>query len=499
MPLSGDGQRESQRESQRNSRQEGPRESQQTQAPTQAPQTQTQGQIGTRLQELRTRRGLTQRALAEPGYTAAYVSTLEAGKARASEAALRYFAERLAVSYEELATGVPAGLRAEIREGLAEANAAMDHGRALEAEGLLSALLSRAAGNDVPDLVADIHVTLGTFLLRRGDLSAGREQFEQAETLLADRPLPARVRAIRGRATAHYLEGDVRYSCYLLENTISELNGGGLPDPASLVLLYAAVIGPYLELGALERATKAATLALDLAPRVADPVAVATLHRSVARTLAAGGRFDEAEAALVKAQDVYQQWEIRAELAQCHWMRGYLYAQHERLTDAETELRTAASMLRAADAAFYAIQVEVELADVRWRLGHTDEAEELLTRLLAGLGPGHGAVHAAAAHRLLGLIRERADDLDAAERHYRTAVELQQDSDVTGDLADTSRLLGDLLDRQGRTREAIAAYRDGLAGVARPGTTTLGTAPLPPPVIPALDPVHRSVHAGSQD
>ncbi|ACU69349.1 Tetratricopeptide TPR_2 repeat protein [Catenulispora acidiphila DSM 44928] len=455
---------------------------------------QTQGQIGARLQEVRTRRGLTQRALAEPGYTAAYVSTLEAGKARASEAALRYFAERLAISYEELATGVPAGLRAEIRDGLAEANAAMDAGRAAEAEALLAALLERAAGNDVPDLAADVRVALGAFLLRRGDLAAGREQFEQAEALLADRPLVARVRAIRGRATAYYLEGDVRYSCYLLENTISELNGGGLPDPASLVLLYAAVIGPYLELGALERATKAATLALDLAPRVADPIAVATLHRSVARTLAAGGRFDEAEAALVKAQDVYQQWEIRAELAQCHWMRGYLYAQHERFADAETELRTAATMLRAADAVFYAVQVEVELADVRWRLGHTDEAEHLLTRLLADLGPGHGAVHAAAAHRLLGLIRERADDPQTAERHYRQAIELQQDADVAGDLADTSRLLGDLLDKQGRTREAVAAYRNGLTALARPGTTTLGAAPLPPPVISALDSVHRAVH-----
>ena len=455
---------------------------------------QTQGQIGTRLQELRTRRGLTQRALAEPGYTAAYVSTLEAGKARASEAALRYFAERLAVSYEELATGIPAGLRAEIREGLVEANAAADDGRAAEAETLLAGLLDRAARNDVPDLVAEVRVTLGSFLLRRGELTAGRDQFEQAEALLADQPLLSRVRAIRGRATAHYLEGDVRYSCYLLESTISELNGGGLPDPASLVLLYAAVIGPYLELGALERATKAATLALDLAARVADPVAVATLHRSVARTLAAGGRFDEAEAALVKAQDVYQQWQIRAELAQCHWMRGYLYAQHERLADAEIELRTAANMLRAADAAFYAVQVEVELADVRWRLGHAAEAGELLTRLVADLGPGHGAVHAAAAHRLLGLISEGAEDATAAERHYRTAIELQQDADVTGDLADTSRLLGDLLDRQGRTREAVAAYRNGLMGMARPGTTTLGAAPLPPPVIPALDPVHRAVH-----
>lgn len=464
---------------------------------------QTQGQIGARLQELRTRRGLTQRALAEPGYTAAYVSTLEAGKARASEAALRYFAERLAISYEELATGVPAGLRAEIREGLAEANAAADNGHAAEAEALLANLLDRACRTDVPlpDLLAEVRVTLGSFLLRRGELSAGREQFEQAEALLADRPLIARVRAIRGRASAYYLEGDVRYACYLLESTISELNGGGLPDPASLVLLYAAVIGPYLELGALERATKAATLALDLAPHVADPIAVATLHRSVARTLAAGGRFDEAEAALVKAQDVYQQWEIRAELAQCHWMRGYLYAQHdERLADAETELRAAATMLRAADATFYAVQVEVELADVRWRLGHAAEAEELLTRLVAGLGPGHGAIHAAAAHRLLGLIREGADDLEAAERHYRTAVELQQESDVTGDLADTSRLLGDLLDRQGRTREAVEAYRNGLTGLARPGTTTLGSAPLPPPVIPVLDAVHRVAHGtGSQD
>jgi transcriptional regulator with XRE-family HTH domain len=209
---------------------------------------QTPGQIGARLQEMRAQRGLTQRALAEPGYTAAYVSTLEAGKARPSEAALRYFAERLAISYEELITGVPAGLRAEIREGLAVANAAADDGRAAEAEALLSGLLERASGNNVSDLVAEVRVTLGSFLLRRGDLAVGREQFEQAEALLADQPLLKRVRAIRGRATAYYLEGDVRYSCYLLESTISELNGGGLPDPASLVLLYAAVIGPYLEL-----------------------------------------------------------------------------------------------------------------------------------------------------------------------------------------------------------------------------------------------------------
>lgn len=448
--------------------------------------------IGARLLRLRTERGMTQRALAEPGYTAAYVSTVEAGKAKPSEAALRYFAERLSVSYEELTIGMPAGLRTEIQERRAEAQHLMDDGDGDRAQRLLVDLIDQATEYDLSDLVAELRVTLGSFLLRRGDLAAGREQFEQAEALLADQPLTARVRAIRGRATAHYLEGDVRYSCYLLETTINELNGGGLPDPSSLMLLYAAVIGPYLELGALERATKAASLALDLAPRVSDPVAIATLHRSVARTMAAGGRFAEAEAALVKAQDVYQQWEIRTELAQCHWMRGYLHAQHDRLADAEAELRTAVELLRATGATFYAVQAEVELADVRWRLGHTAEAEELLNRLLTGLGPGHGPIHAAAAHHLLGEIRERADDLDGAEQHYRTAIALQLEANLTGDLADTSRLLGDLLDRQGRTREAVEVYRQGLTRLARPGTTTLGAAPLPPPVIPATGTTPRT-------
>lgn len=437
-----------------------------------------------RLQRLRTDRGLTQRALAEPEYTAAHVSLLEAGKSRPSEAALHYFAEKLGTSYEELALGVPTGLRPRIRESLAEAIAISESGDSAQAETLLVEMLAQTTDHNLPDLVFELRVALGHCLLRRGALVEGGEQFEKAEALLADQPLPARVRAIRGRATAHLMQGEVRYACYLLESAISELNDSGLPDPTALVLLYSTVISPYLDLGAVERATQAATRALQLASHIEDPLAVAVLHRAVARTLIARGRFDEAEAALVKAQEMYQQHQMRGELALCHWMRGYLHAQHDRLTDAERELRTAAEMLRAGGATFYRVQVEVELADVRWRLGHTFEAEAVLAALLEGLGPGHGAVYAAAAHRLLGLIREDADDQDAAEDHYRTAITLQEDSEVTGDLADTARLLGDLLNRQGRTEEAIEVYRHGLMQLARPGTTTLGLGPVPSPIRP---------------
>ena len=438
--------------------------------------------IGARIQTLRIERGLTQRQLAEPKYTAAHISTLESGKGRPSEAALHYLADKLGTTFEQLAVGVPAGLRAELREGLAEASVLLDSGSSADAEPLLRGLLDTAARHGLPDLESEVLVALGHCLLRRGALAEARGLFEKAETLLADEPLPHRVRAIRGLATTQQLQGNVRDACYLLEKTINELNDEGLPDPDALMSLYATVITPYMDLGATERATKAAVLALDLAPQVNDPVAVATLHRSVARTLAAHDRYDEAEAYLIKAQTLYQQRELRAELAQCHWMRGYLYTQHGRLAEAEQELQTAHQTLRETGGVFYAVQVEVELADVRWRLGHADDAERLLNDLLSNLGPGHGAVHAAAAHRLLGLILEQRGQLTEAEHHYRTAIPLQEEADVTGDLADTSRLLGDLLNRQGRTDEAVAAYRRGLLSLARPGTTTLGPAPTPPPL-----------------
>jgi transcriptional regulator with XRE-family HTH domain len=65
--------------------------------------------IGRRVQRLRVERGLTQKKLAEPVYTPAYGSTLEAGRVRASDGALRYIAERLGVADEE-----PAGDLADL-------------------------------------------------------------------------------------------------------------------------------------------------------------------------------------------------------------------------------------------------------------------------------------------------------------------------------------------------------------------------------------------------
>lgn len=91
------------------------------------------GAVGRRVQRLRTKRGLTQRQLAEPAYTPAYISTLEAGRVRPSEAAVRHLADRLGVSYEELATGRPAHLATELRLRLVEAQRTLATGAAEDA------------------------------------------------------------------------------------------------------------------------------------------------------------------------------------------------------------------------------------------------------------------------------------------------------------------------------------------------------------------------------
>ncbi|WP_369272266.1 tetratricopeptide repeat protein [Streptomyces sp. R11] len=442
------------------------------------------GTIGRRVQQLRADRGLTQRQLAQPAYTPAYISTLEAGRVRASDEALRHIADRLGVAFEELATGRPAHLVTALRMRLTEAQRALATGDAEAAAEQYTALLAEADAHGFPEERAAALLGLGECDIDVGEIDSARRYFERAEQVLADAdaPLPARVPALRGRAVSHYLAGELRYAVYLIESTLDELNRGGLHDPDALLLLYASVIGPYMDMGAHARAAQAAEYALALAPQAADPALVARMHRSVARTLLAEGRVAEADASLAKAAELYRQLQIRTELANCHWMRGYVYAQNGDLARAEAELREAQTMLTAKRAALYTSQVAVELADVLHRRGKSDEAAALLHEVLSDLSPERGALHSAAAHRLLGIIAEDARDTEAAEEHYVRALSLLERAGAAGDLADLCRLLGDLLRRTGRVEAALDAYRTGLGHRTAPGTTTLGPAPAQPPL-----------------
>ncbi|MYU22395.1 helix-turn-helix domain-containing protein [Streptomyces sp. SID8352] len=441
--------------------------------------------IGRRVQRLRAERGMTQRQLAEPAYTPAYISTLEAGRVRPSDEALRHLAERLGVGYDELATGRPARLATELRLRLTGAHHALASGDAALAAGEYAALLAEAEAHGLEEERAAALTGLGECALETGEPADARGYFERAEECLAGAPLPARVPALRGRAVAHQLAGELRYAVHLMESALDELNRGGLHDPDALLLLYSGVIGPYMDLGAHARAAEAAEFALALAPRAGDPALVARMHRSVAGTLLAEGRLAEADASLAKAAELYRELRLRTELANCHWMRGHVHARNGELARAEAELRRALEMLPTARPHHCRGRAAVELADVLRRDDRPEEAAELLRSVLDGLSPRCGTPHAAGVHRLLGLLAEEAGDGGAAEEHYVRALGLLErggSASSAGELAFLCRLLGDLRRRAGRTEAAMDAYRTGLGHCMAPDETPLGPAPAPPPL-----------------
>src|SRR6266446_4938120 len=105
--------------------------------------------IGQRLKRLRLEKGLSQRELAAPGVSYAYISRIEAGTRQPSVKALRKLAAKLGVTAEFLETGSDLA-SAEVRElRLADLELAVRLGESTNAEVQLAAILeeSLAAGD----------------------------------------------------------------------------------------------------------------------------------------------------------------------------------------------------------------------------------------------------------------------------------------------------------------------------------------------------------------
>src|SRR5919198_850574 len=78
--------------------------------------------IGARLKRLRTERGLTQKEIAAPGVSGAYISRIEEGERNPSLRALRLLAQKLGVTLEHLETGrdIPLELERDYQLATAE-------------------------------------------------------------------------------------------------------------------------------------------------------------------------------------------------------------------------------------------------------------------------------------------------------------------------------------------------------------------------------------------
>lgn len=417
--------------------------------------------LGKRLRRLRTERGLTQKELADPVYTHAYVSTIEAGRRQPSPAALEHFAAKLGVPASELLTGTPADLPAQLDMRLQEARVAISSGRIDEAEAELAAVAKEARAHKLNRLVARALQGHALCAERRGAVEDAIDRYEEAEELLRDEPPTAKVDAVVGKARCLHMAGDIRYSTYLLESLLETLVREGLGDPSSLLAVHAPLVALYYEAGLYKKAAESAAEAMRLAPRVDDPFRVAVMHVNVARVLLQRGEVDEATTSLRRAEDLFRQLSLKTEMARAQLALGWVHSREGDLDAARTAFAAAVELATDAGNPFEEANACQELARVERLSGNLERARSLVERAMRLVGDDEEVSFLAACHRELGLCLVELDP-PVAEKNLRNAIELYERAELPVEIAGTYRVLGDLMTNQGDARGGCESYRLGI-------------------------------------
>src|SRR4051812_1100700 len=375
-------------------------------------------EVGVRLKAARTRAGLTQRELAAPRYTKAYISALENGLIKPSMAALRFLARRLGT--------VPSVF-------LADEDSAWQR---LDAELRLAAGDWQAA-SDAYQVILDAEaagLNRGMCLLGLAETSyrLGRPhetiaQAAEAVELLtsAQRPVEA-WRATYWLAAAHH----------------------ALDDPTRARMLFEQLLAD----------TRVEATDPDIRVRVL--IALATVESNAGEPSKAIGLLEEARAIGADLDDRRRATLLHS-LAQSYRLSG----------DLEGAIRTATESLalfRAVEGRSEAARTENELAMIYLGLGNLDAAERHAHEARLGMERGHdgdGLAHLADTEARITLAR---GDLEEAARQATNAAVLAEEHHNQKALVDALLTSARVARQRGDSATALATL-ERAAAVADPG------------------------------
>jgi tetratricopeptide (TPR) repeat protein len=415
--------------------------------------------FGSRLRRLRLERSLSQRDLAEPHYTAAYISTVEAGKRRPSRAALEHFANKLGVEVDQLLTGKPPDLEARLEIYLNDARVLLSAGRLKEARKLLDRTRREAKKYNLVRYEARGLEGHALIAEHEDELDRAIEIYEEVCEMLADHPPTARTSSATGLARLSHITGNSHYAIHVLERFLVELVVSRLPDPQAMMSAHAGLVLPYFDVGLYEQAAVNAREALKLTSDRHDPEAIATMNLQVARVMLEEGRIKDAEISLGRAEEIFRTLDMKSELAAVRFAHGYSLARADRWDEAERLLRSALKEYEDVGRKVEQARVGNELARLYRIQGRTAEAIPIVTASIKVL-EGSASQWLARSYRELAMC-EGLDSSESAEKNLRRAIELFELAEAKAELAATQALLGDLLGAIGRSDDACEAYHRG--------------------------------------
>jgi transcriptional regulator with XRE-family HTH domain len=393
--------------------------------------------IGQRIRRLRLERGLSQREIAEPGVSYAYISRIESDARKPSLKALRILARKFGVSLEYLETGREVPAHAERSFRLDDAELALRlQGDAVSAEETFREVLVEA--REAPDELAErrAEIGLGLALEQLGRYGEAIEHLESARAhnavTVTSRPdvFGSLGRAYSGRGS-HSDAVDLFQSC------LDQLRAADPVDRA-------------LEL----------RFAVNLSCALTD-----------------SSRFDEAREVLDATMQHESEYDPLSR-AQVSWSQARIESMQGDPTAATSSMRRAISLLEATEDTHELAVAHLHVSQILVLENRTDEARPHLAqaeRKLLELGTDRrnlGALRTQQAHR--AVLRERADDAEALARealdylaehaidHGSAWHALGRAQALRGDLAGATASFANAVEQLrlgGEWREAAVVYR----------------------------------------
>jgi tetratricopeptide (TPR) repeat protein len=412
--------------------------------------------VGARLRRLRLERGLSQRELASPGVSYAYISRIEAGTRQPSVKALRKLARKLGVTAEFLETG--SDVRDEELRELRLAQAELEirlSGDPDTARATLRELLDEAeAAGDVPS-ARRARISLGLAAFEAGGIAEAVTLLEQA---VADGDISPGLRpdvfATLGRALA--MQGRAQEAVELFERALEDVEGQASADIPARVRFATYLSFALTDLGDLERAEIVLRDVLDDLDTFVDPYTQVRVHWSLGRLAGAQGRPSDALEHLRRAIVLLEATEDTVHLAKANIACAWSLIENDRAEEAGPYLEAAETLLGAKPAAADLAQLRTEQARRAVVLGDGDGATDFARQAIDGLGDDFPEEQGTARLALAeGLVLQ--GDVAGALEGFRRSVDAYERAGRPHEQARVLRAWSRLLRSEGREADALDA------------------------------------------
>jgi transcriptional regulator with XRE-family HTH domain len=407
--------------------------------------------IGERLKRLRLEQGFSQRELAAPGVSYAYISRIEAGTRQPSVKALRRLAAKLGVTADYLETGSQFRPEEQRELRLADLELALRLGDPADVESQLQTLLDEALAAGDGSATMRARVALATAAMERADWKTSSQLLEAALEGEAFAPHDRyEIYAYLGRSYA--FSGRPQDAVELYERCLEAIGDSG---DAALEARYATHLSYALtDMGELARAEEVVGHALNRLTETDDPYMRVRLYWSMARLAHAEGRASVALTNVRKAIALLQATDDTLHLARAHILASGITLSRGDADSAEVHLNRAEQLLSTPAEAADVVEITIQRSRIAAIRSEGEPAVELARRALE-LNASKSPIDDGRAFFALGDGLALTGEQAGADEAYRRAAEVLEREHQWRDATNACRSWAKMLREQGREEQAL--------------------------------------------